>query len=235
MVNGWPGCKICPLNQHHAHKTKQMRLKLLALLTFAFITNICFAQGNWTFKTQSGDIKVYIDKESPMKVKPIKVESVINATPAQIAAVLLDIKTYPDWVYKIKSTSLVKQVSPTELFYYAVVDMPWPAQNRDFAAHVITTQNSDTKIITVDAPSVADLVPVKDDLVRVKKSNGKWILAPEGANKTKVTYYLTLEPDGGAPAWIINLFVSDGPLQSFKKLRDQVQKPAYRNAGSLFK
>lgn len=206
-----------------------MKLKILAFFAFTFITNITLAQNNWTFKTQSGDIKVYVDKNSPMKVNPIKVESSFNATPAQIAAVLLDIKNYPEWAYKIKSTSVVKQASAVDLFYYAVVDMPWPAQNRDFAAHITVIQNPETKVITVDAPSVNDLVPVKDDLVRIKKSTGKWILMPDGAHQTKVTYYLTLEPDGGAPAWIINLFVSDGPMQSFKKLKDQVQKPAYRN------
>jgi len=212
-----------------------MKLKLLILFAFIFIAQIIRAQSHWTFKTESSGIKVYIDKDSPMKVKPIMVESVLNATPAQVAAVLLDIKNYPDWAYKIKSMALIKQPSPTELFYYAVVNMPWPAENRDFAAHVIVTQNPDNKVITIDAPSVAGLVPEKDGLTRVKKSNGKWILTPDGANKTKVTYYLTLEPDSGAPAWIINLFVSDGPMQSFKKLKEQVRKPLYKNAVGLFK
>ncbi|MFD2874101.1 START domain-containing protein [Mucilaginibacter ximonensis] len=206
-----------------------MKLKLLAFFALTFTANMALAQSNWTFKTQSGDIKVYVDKESPMKVKPIKVESTFSATPVQLAAILLDIKNYPDWAYKIKSAAVVKQVSATDLYYYAIVDMPWPAQNRDFAAHISVTQDPATKVITVDAPSIADLVPQKEDLVRVKKSTGKWILTPDGAHQTKVTYYLTLEPDGGAPAWIINIFVSDGPMQSFKKLKEQVQKPAYRN------
>lgn len=211
-----------------------MKLKLLALCAFTFIARITLAQNTWTFKTQSGDIKVYVDKQSPMKVKPIKVEGGINATPAQVAAVLLDIKSYPEWVYKIKSASIIKQTSATDLFYYAEIDIPWPAQNRDFVAHVTATQDAETKVITVNAPSAPDMVPEKPDLTRVKKTSGKWILTPDGATKTKVTYYLNLEPDGGAPAWIINLFVSDGPMQSFKKLKDQVQKPAYRNVG-LFK
>jgi len=211
-----------------------MKLKLSIFLTLTFIARMAIAQGDWTFKTESSGIKVYVDNKSALKVKPIKVESSFNAAPAQIAAVLLDIKNYPDWVYKIKSASIVKQASATDLFYYAQVDMPWPAQNRDFAAHITATQNPDTKVITIDAPSVADLVPEKEGLTRLKKSNGKWILKPDGS-KTRVTYYLTLEPDGGAPAWIINLFIADGPMQSFKKLKDQVQKPAYKNVGNLFK
>ncbi|NNU34862.1 hypothetical protein HK413_13875 [Mucilaginibacter sp. S1162] len=46
--------------------------------------------------------------------------------------------------------------------------MPWPAQNRDFTAHVTATQNPDTKVITVDAPSVSGLVPNKDGITRLK-------------------------------------------------------------------
>ncbi len=211
-----------------------MKLKIFILL-LSIIANAATAQDEWTFKTESEGIKVYSNSKSVLKVKPIKVECTFNATPTQIAAALLDVKNYPDWVYKTKLTTLVKQTSATELFYYSEINMPWPAQNRDFAAHITATQAADTKIITVDAPSVANLVPEKEGLVRVKKSNGKWVLAPSGTNQTHVTYYLQIEPDGGAPAWLINLFLSDGPVQSFKKLKLQVLKPVYKNSGLPFK
>lgn len=212
-----------------------MKLKISILLLLTLITKLTYGQSDWAFKTESGGIKVYSNTNSALKVKPIKVESTFNATPAQIAAVLLDIKNYPDWAYKTKLATLVKQVSTTELFYYAEIAMPWPTQNRDFAAHVTVTQAPDTKVITVDAPSVAGLVPEKKDIVRVRKSSGKWVLTPVGTNQAQVTYYLQIEPDGGAPAWLINLFISDGPMQSFKKLKQQVQKPAYKSPALPFK
>jgi hypothetical protein len=206
-----------------------MKLKISLFLTLILITKLATAQDEWQFKTQSEGIKVYNNTKSTLKVKPIKVECTFNATPAQIAAVLLDIKNYTDWVYKNKLTSVVKQVSPTDLFYYAEIAMPWPAQNRDFTAHITATQNPDTKVITVDAPSVSGLVPEKEKISRIKKSIGKWVMTPVGNNQTNITYYLQIEPDGGAPAWLINMFLSDGPVESFKKLKLQVQKPAYKN------
>ncbi|MGF7080101.1 START domain-containing protein [Mucilaginibacter sp. UYCu711] len=212
-----------------------MKLKISLLLALIFITKLAIAQDEWEFKTQSEGIKVYSNAKSTLKVKPIKVECIFNATPAQITAVLFDIKNYTDWVYKNKLTSVVKQVSPTDLFYYAEINMPWPAQNRDFIAHITATQNPDTKVITVDAPSVSGMVPVKERISRIKKSIGKWVMTPVGNSQTNITYYLQIEPDGGAPAWLINMFLSDGPMQSFKKLKLQVQKPAYRNVQQLFK
>jgi hypothetical protein len=211
-----------------------MKLKLYLILMLTVTTTLTYAQDEWTLKTQSEGIKVYSNNKSALKVKPIKVECLFNASPAQIAAALLDIKNYTDWAYKTKSATLVKQVSPTELFYYAEINMPWPTQNRDFTAHVTATQAA-TKVITVDAPSVSNLLPEKEGLIRVKKSSGKWVLAPTGNNQTQVTYYLQIEPDGEAPAWLINLFIADGPMQSLKKLKVQVQKPAYKNSGLPFK
>ncbi|WP_214071734.1 START domain-containing protein [Mucilaginibacter sp. dw_454] len=211
-----------------------MKLKLLFVFTLILTTRLAFAQ-EWSFKTESSGIKVYVDNKSGMKVKPIKVECTFDAMPVQLAAVLMDIKNYPDWVYKMKSATIIKQTSPTDLSYYAEIDMPWPTTDRDFAAHIYAVEDPATKVITVNAPSVADLVPEKKELVRVKKSNGKWVLTPDGKDKTKVTYYLTLEPDGGAPAWIINLFVSSGPMQSFKMLKSQVEKAAYKNAVLQFR
>jgi hypothetical protein len=212
-----------------------MKPKILILLTLILAAKLATAQEEWTFKTESDGIKVYSNTKSPLKVKPVKVEYTFNATPIQLAAVLLDTKNYTDWVYKTKLTALVKQVSPIELFYYAEINMPWPAQNRDVSAHVTVTQNAENKVITVDAPSVTGLVPEKEGVTRIRKSVGKWVLAPVGSNQTNVTYYLQIEPDGGAPAWLINLFLSDGPVQSFKKLKVQVQKPAYKSVSLIFK
>jgi hypothetical protein len=211
-----------------------MKLNTLVFLTLILTAKLAIAQDEWTFKTESDGIKIYSNTKSPLKVKPVKVEYTFNATPVQLAAVLLDIKNYTDWIYKTKLTALVKQVSPTELFYYAEINMPWPAQNRDFSAHVTATQNPDTKVITVDAPSVTGLVPEKEGVTRVHKSVGKWVLTPVGKNQVNVIYYLQIEPDGRAPTWLINLFISDGPMQSFKKLKLQLQKPLYKNPALSF-
>ncbi|NNU34861.1 hypothetical protein HK413_13870 [Mucilaginibacter sp. S1162] len=68
-----------------------MKLKIFIFLLL--ITRAAIARDEWQFKTQTRGIKVYTNTKSSLKVKPIKVECTFNATPAQTAAVLLDIKT----------------------------------------------------------------------------------------------------------------------------------------------
>lgn len=204
-----------------------MRYKLLFILLLALSS--ARAQTDWKQSAEEDGIKIYNGPTSATsKIKPIKVECTFNATAAQLVAVLLDIKAYTDWVYHTRSASVVKQVSPAELYYHSEVDIPWPAQNRDFVAHLTITQNAD-KTITVDAPSVPGLVPVKKGVTRIYESKGKWILTPAD-NHVKVVYYLQIDAGGGAPSWMVNMFAADGPMQTFKKLKLQLQKPTYKNA-----
>jgi hypothetical protein len=147
----------------------------------------------------------------------------------QLTAVLMDIKAAPEWVYATKSCVLLKQVSPADVYYYSEVKLPWPVQNRDFVAHLTVSQNPDTKVVTIDGPVINGMVPPKDGIVRVDHSKGKWTLIPISKNEVKIEYILQTDPGGAIPAWIVNLFASEGPMQSFKKLKLQLQKPAYKN------
>jgi len=158
----------------------------------------------------------------------------VNSSLSQLVAVLLDVKTAPEWVYSTKSCVLLKQVSPSELYYYSEVTIPWPASNRDFIAHLITVQESQTKVVTVYGPTAPDLVPVKKDIVRVRRSEGKWVLTPTAHHTVKIVYTLHVDPGGNIPAWLVNMFATKGPHESFKSLKVQLKKPAYANVRLSF-
>ena len=40
---------------------------------------------------------------------------------------------------------------------------------------------------------------------------------------------MQVDPSGLLPAWLVNMFVSKGPYQTLKMLREQVKKPMYDN------
>ena len=94
----------------------------------------------------------------------------------------------------------------------------------------MVSQDAVTKVVTIDAPCIADMVPVKPKVVRIANSNGKWVLTPLSNGHVKVVYTLHADPGGSIPAWLINLFVTQGPRQSFKKLKVHLQKQVYKNA-----
>ncbi|QEC78324.1 START domain-containing protein [Mucilaginibacter ginsenosidivorax] len=205
---------------------KKLTLLLLLVVNFAFAN----PDGSWTLDKNDDGIKVYTRNVATSKVKAIKVECSLDATPSQLVAVLMDISNGDGWVYHTASSYVIKQVSPSELYYYSLVNVPWPVHNRDFIAHIKVTQDPVTKVITVDAPCIADMVPRKPNTVRIEESTGKWIITPTSDGKVKIEYTLHADPGGNIPSWLVNMFVTQGPIESFKKLKVQLQKPAYKNA-----
>jgi hypothetical protein len=204
--------------------------KKLAFL-FLLFTNCAMAQtgSDWVLKENNDGVRIFTRDVESSKVKAIKVECQLDATLSQVVAALMDVKNSEEWLYHTASNYIVKQVSPSELYYYSLVEMPWPVSNRDFIAHLIVSQNTVTKVVTIDAPCVADMVPVKSKVVRIANSRGKWVLSPLGNDHVKVVYTLHADPGGSIPAWLTNLFVTQGPKQSFKKLKVHLQKPVYKN------
>jgi hypothetical protein len=204
------------------------------ILLFAFLMvlaqTVVFGQNTWKLNTDKDGIKVYTAEFAGSKVKAIKVETEMDASATQLVALLMDVNTSADWVYRTKSSKLIKQVSPSELYYYSEVNMPWPVANRDFVAHLTVSQNPVTKIITIDGPAVAGMVPEKKGIVRIDHSMGKWTIIPIDPDHIKVEYTLHTEPGGNLPAWMVNMFAAEGPMEVFKAIKVQLQKPAYRDA-----
>ena len=186
-------------------------------------------QQTWQLQSDDDGIRLYTaTAPGEGKIKPIKLECTFNATPARLVAVLMDIKSYTQWVYHTKSATVIKQAGPTDLYYYSEVNVPWPGKNRDFVSHITVTQDPTTKVITIDAPNVPGMAPEKEGVYRTTSSKGKWIITPDGNDKAKVIYYLQVDAGGDAPGWLVNLFITDGPLDTFKKLRRQLQKAEYK-------
>ena len=202
------------------------------ILLFLLFSNVAFAQlgTNWVLKENSDGIRIFTGDAENSKFKAIKVEFELDATLSQVVATLMDIKGSEVWLYHTAGNYVVKQVSSSELYYYSLVEMPWPVSNRDFIAHLMVSQDKVTKVVTIDAPCIYDMVPLKATVVRIANSKGKWILSPEGNGRVKIVYTLHADPGGILPAWLTNLFVTKGPSESFKKLKQQIQKPVYKNA-----
>jgi hypothetical protein len=197
------------------------------------LSGLCWLSGHsqddWKLKTDKDGIAIFTRTFPDSKFKAIKVEVELDATLTQLVAVILDVNTGAEWVYSTKSSTLLKQVSPSELYYYSEVNVPWPAANRDFIAQLKAVQDSHSRVVTIYGPTFPDYLPVKKDIVRVRRSEGKWIISPVAKRKIKVEYTLRVDPGGDLPAWLVNMFATKGPYESFKKLKEQLQKPMYAN------
>jgi len=213
---------------------KIMRKQILTTILLLITVTSCFAQDAWKLSTDKDGIRIYTRPMANSKLKAIKVECSLNVRASQLVRVIMDIDNSAQWVYHSRNAYVVKQVSPSELYYYSEVSVPWPAQNRDYIAHINVSQNPKTKVITIDAPCLPNMVPDKPGIVRISRSTGRWTITPAAGNIVKVEYQLAVDPAGSIPAWLINLFATEGPLKTFERLKLQLQKPEYKNTKLTF-
>ena len=199
----------------------------MLIMFFLAIGRQGVAQAKWDLKSDKEGIFIYTREQADSKFKAIKVECELEATLTQLVAVLLDVNRGAEWVYSTKSSILLKQVSPSELYYYSEVKVPWPASNRDFIACLKVVQDSATKVVTVYGPTFPNYIPKKEGIVRVPRAEGKWVITPVARKRVKIVYTLSTDPGGDIPAWLVNMFAAKGPSESFRGLKAQLLKPGY--------
>lgn len=200
---------------------------LITGLILLLFSSRSFSQSDWVLKQDKDGIKVYTKDLENSSFKAVKTVCIIDASLTKLTAVLLDINSSKDWVYATKSCTVIKQASPSELFYYSEVNIPWPVNNRDFIVRLKVAQDAKTKVVTVEGENKPTLLPEKKNIVRIQQCYSKWIIVPQTNGQVKIEYVLQVDPGGMVPAWLINLFATKGPFESFKNLRLQVKKPVY--------
>lgn len=205
-------------------------IAVFSLFSLSLLSNITSAQEKWTLSSSSEGIQVYTRPMANSKIKAVKVNCILTATPTQVVAAILDIKSCNEWVYHSKINTLIKQLSPVDLIYYSQVEVPWPVENRDYVVAIHTEQNPQTKVVTITSPCIPGYVPEKKGIVRISHSVGNWTITPVSKSQTRAEYVLEVDPMGNIPAWLINLFATKGPTETFRNLKVHVQKPQYKNA-----
>lgn len=203
---------------------------LLGCLSF----QVAFGQADWKQIVDKEGIKVHSKSVPNSKIKAVKVNCTLNTTPDALVALLLDVESSVDWVTNTKSCKLLKKVSPSELYYYSEVTLPWPLENRDFVAHLKVTQNTATKVIKINGPAVPGIVKEKKNVVRISQSVGAWVITPVSDHQVQVEYILQVDPGGVIPAWAVNAVSTQTPLKIFQNMKKQLLLAQYKNADLSF-
>lgn len=210
--------------------TLKMKFLFLTLCHFLVISvKSASAQEQWKLKKQDGPIQVFSRSGSHTKFEELKVELTLNAKLSDLIAFLSDFSNYPNWSYNNRVTYAVKKINDKEIYFYSEINTPWPASDRDIVVHFRLRQDSISKVITIHADAVPDFIPAKDGLVRIPYSAEVWTIVPIDKSSIKIDYRIEVDPGASAPAWLVNLFSSNAPLQSFKHLSAQIKNAKYRN------
>ncbi len=189
----------------------------LFFLIFVLISSTTLAQEyEWEFKKETHGIKVYTRDIADSNLKALKIIMEVDISVNAIMGLLMDTKSYPEWVYKCSKAGPVAVNSVLNTVDYYQIDFPWPFSDRDLYTNTITSIDSETGVITSTSTGIADYGPERPGFVRVPTHFNQWIITPVSPEKTHLKYFLSSTPGGSIPDWLVNLAADQGPIKSMQ-------------------
>ena len=66
----------------------------------------------------------------------------------------------------------------------------------------------------------------------MKFSHVQWKLFAISAKLIRIEYTIQVDPGGSIPAWVLNLFSTKGPFETFSKLKEMLRQSNNRESGT---
>jgi hypothetical protein len=196
--------------------------KWQALFLILVFASSVHGQNGWVVQKEKDGIKISGRRSSTSPFNDIRVELDLAGNTEQLEEILLDVNKYKDWSYATKISRLIKQLGPEKLIYYTEIEVPWPATNRFFYANFELEKNPESKSIRVTAVNLPGYEPRAKDLLEVPFTRGVWNITTISKKSIHVDYTLEMNPGGSSPVWVLNLFSTRGPMESFTNIKKKM-------------
>lgn len=201
-------------------RSKISRIAGLILGTLAFAgTSFGLAENaEWTLEKQRGDVSVYSREVPGSPYVEVKATVLITAPVSRISELMGNGEGCAAWRTKCKSSVVLERVSEHELYVHLVLDLPWPAADRDIVLHSKTAFDTQSKTATVSLTSDSSKLPPQD-YVRAQ-SSGKFIIEKVSDEQVEFTYIMHTDLGGNLPAGSVNAGIADATYDDLKKLQE---------------
>jgi len=192
-------------------------LPLLACLA-SFCTVGVHASGeNWTLAEEKDGVTVYTREVEDSPFLEVKGTVSLNTGVDRVTELMGDGNGCAEWRKTCKSSKVIEERSEAERVVYLVLDLPWPAADRDLVMRSMTEVDSDAQTATVLLVSDSTLHPPQD-YVRAE-SEGMFVIKAIDDSKVEFTYIMHTDLGGNLPAGAVNSQLTDATLDELVRLR----------------
>ncbi len=189
---------------------------------------------NWELKKSENGISIYTRYSEDSDYKELKAIFQLKTSLSSIIALLNDVESYPQWVYRCETSKVLKKSSDKQLIRYQTIVAPWPVDNRDVIVEVNSYQDEKTKIVYQKVNALPDYSPKLKNHVRIREFRAVWTLKPLKNGVVEIEYELLVNPAGAIPAWIVNMAMVDGPYETSLKMKERLLYEKYQKASIPF-
>ena len=180
----------------------------------------------WKLKSQKGNIKVYTRTTSKSSIKEVRITTQIAGELDDLLELLDDVPSFKTWLYRCTESKLLKTVTKGEYYYYNLTDFPFPLSDRDMVIHSKTWKVPGSNVVKTksEAYTKDDLYKIQDGIVRIKVLEYTWTFTPLDNGLIDIDYEIFSDPGGALPAWVINMAVSKGPVETMVRLKKEMKR-----------
>lgn len=199
-------------------------LRIFQIAFLLLLAGNCFSQYDWKLRKNKEGIKVYAADVPNSNFKAIKVECTLAGTYNKLVKILSDVPQLHTWIYHCKQSRMLQKNTPHDYIYYTETVLPWPMSNREAVIHMQFKTDSLPGLLTISGTGVSGHVGKTNGLVRISQYQADWRVTMPTPQTLSISYQVMLDPGGGLPAWMANMFVTTGPYETFvtlgKKLKE---------------
>ncbi len=198
-----------------------------------FATMPAFSQ-DWELKKEEDGIKIYTRLPEGSKLEEVRSTVRVKTSLSAFTALLKDVPGYTAWAYNCVEAKLIEAINDTAQIYYSHTSLPWPASDRDLVMRSSLKQDPQTLIIKTNTRCVPEMAEEKEGIVRVKTGKTSWTLTPIRGGFVDVDYFVSLDPGGNIPAWMVNYTIATGPLHALQTAKMLLENGKYKDSKFWF-
>ncbi|MCB0661512.1 MAG: hypothetical protein KDC24_02135 [Saprospiraceae bacterium] len=200
-----------------------MKKLLFLFLSIVVFLNLDAQTENWNLVTAQDNISVYT-ADAPNGYKTVKITATAEARLETFLSYLNDVNSYQKWVYKCGEAHKVKSIEPGNFIYYTRTEMPGMFSDRDLVVHSKQWLNQKDGIYHSESTACPREIPEENGIVRIQHFDSKWELKETPNGNLTINYIVSTDPGGSIPAWLVNMGITYGPIETMKNLITLAEK-----------
>jgi hypothetical protein len=201
---------------------------IIALAGFA-LSFSGIGQEGWKLQKDKDGIKVYTRDSDKSAFDEFRATMQLNQSIHSFVAVMRDVESLQKWAYNVKNARPLMILGDSLQYYYSEVSIPFPFTDRDGIYRNSYTWKSDSSLLVIDIDILPDYIEKKEGFVRIPFGKGFWRVKVLEDKRIDITFQMVVDPGGGVPSWLANMFVNETPTYTLTKLREIIVKEKYQN------
>ena len=183
-----------------------------------------YQNAKWELISNEDSVEVYSAEIEDNDIRGVKGVFTMPYNCAYVFSVIMDSPRSFDWVDRIISSEIIEQRAPHKHLVYLAMETPFPFDDREFIYEREYSFDDDNDSIFVTMRSVPYEKDENDRLRATIHYSSQLFTSTDEGESCLVESQTHADPGGYIPAWIVNIYQTDWPMNTSLALKEELKK-----------